>query len=669
MHYPRPVFQRQVVLFVLFISLSFPSFANKFFEDKDAFFIKYLKQENFDFDVNSAAIVIYEKSSTELNNNNGVFYIRQQIRRIIKILNKNGLSYADVSITENGGSEISRVKGVTYNLVQNSLDRQILEKSSIYTTKSDYLVSAKFGLPSVREGSIIDYSYTVERPLSLLILDWEFQAKIPKLFSDVEVFTPYDLNLRPVILGTLAFHEIGNAKKEIDEISLPDACEFVEQGTGIDFSKRRWIRKNIPVIKDEPFTTIENYSEKLKLLITGVQEPRYAVSIMDTWEKLNHYLLNSFHFYKPIEQVHSSVFEKANLLIKGISDPVEKARILYHFVQKEFSCKGDSRIWIWQDMDKIFENRSGSASELNLLFITMLGYAKLSCSPVIIATSDETKADGAFPYLEQFDRTICELTIGSKKYLLDASVDHCPFGILPNECYNGYAWVIGKNGGHSLYLNSQEAKDKIIYLLNVSWVGDTVMEIQGSEKIGMVSGINLRDELAKDEKNVRTYILDNFENLAADVKIDDVKIDQLDEPDTSLMLNYSLTLNLKQPANIFYLNPNFIKFFAENPFKSMKRYLPIEFPGNEERMYIMRMQMPIGYAPELSGNPVLIKYRENEMSFKYTAQYDSTLRVLSVNKNFTLSKTQYSSSDYKDIQTFFDKMMQEENNIITFKKE
>jgi len=93
------------------------AFAKENFDD--AYFLRYLKQNNFPVDPSAAAVVLYEKATVDISPDNG-WMVSEHVHRIIKILKKEGLKEADVQVSvfhvKGSYSEIKKISGTTYNL-------------------------------------------------------------------------------------------------------------------------------------------------------------------------------------------------------------------------------------------------------------------------------------------------------------------------------------------------------------------------------------------------------------------------------------------------------------------------------------------------------------------------------------------------------------------------
>ena len=120
-------------------------------------------------DSNAHAVVIADigTSTIEGNNKNSVSIFFKRYKRV-HILNKNGFDVANVSIylVTNGDDEeeLERLKAITYNLENGKVVETKLDtKNGVFKEKLNrQQVVKKFTLPNIKEGSIIEFEYTVK---------------------------------------------------------------------------------------------------------------------------------------------------------------------------------------------------------------------------------------------------------------------------------------------------------------------------------------------------------------------------------------------------------------------------------------------------------------------------------------------------------------------------
>ena len=159
-----------------------------------------LKMTVYDKDSAATAVVLYEHANRYPDRDN------DEIPRIdyyyrIKILDKSSFDLANITINLYKKQEVKDIKAITYNLNENgTMNRTYLLKEDIFTSKEDEnWVAKKFTLPNIKEGTVIEYTYSVLSPY-LSINDWYFQSEIPKIQSDFDasILGNYQYNVKIV---------------------------------------------------------------------------------------------------------------------------------------------------------------------------------------------------------------------------------------------------------------------------------------------------------------------------------------------------------------------------------------------------------------------------------------------------------------------------------------
>ena len=107
----------------------------------------------------------------------------------IKILKKSGFSWAVFKIPlyqENRQLErLFDVNCTTYNIENGKFTKTKLDNNTIYEEKIDANRIYKiFAMPNVKEGSVIEISYSVNSPYLFNLRDWQFQNTIPSVYSE-----------------------------------------------------------------------------------------------------------------------------------------------------------------------------------------------------------------------------------------------------------------------------------------------------------------------------------------------------------------------------------------------------------------------------------------------------------------------------------------------------
>lgn len=662
--------RRTLSLVMLSFMITLQANAGKFFKDDDAFFLKYLKQAEISSDPSAPAVILYEKCTTEVHPGEGLL-IRHQIRRVIKINNKGGLKYADV-LVENGRSadffaEIKKISGTTYNYNQGKLVRQELDNSVVKFDKNKYEVSAKFSMPDVHEGSIIDYTYTIDEDFSLLLSEWHFQHNIPCLYSELEIYRPEQFDVTTLSRNLPYIPEIDDTRKSVHDSLLPNIYHtpIVNNGSGI--VNERWVRRNIGMMYDEPFVpNLENYNERIQLKVTGVHVAAFSKSLMDSWTKINKVLYESFSFYKPLRLVHPAIITRTKELVSGITDSLEKAKKIYAFVRDNISVKSNSSIWLSKDVEQVLIEKSGTPADINLLLITMMKYVGLECDPLIVSTKDNASAIAAFPMISSFNHTVCVLNAGGQQYFLDASEKYNPFGVLPASCYNGYSRIVNAKGG-AVDLTTDMCKEKTMFSINTLDNDPGNYQLEFKEYYGNTLAKANRLEWNTDTTGIRKYIRSVLKKMPVEADLINYQVQNLGNPEAALSLTYTVKMHWPEQSKNIYMTPMLMSYFKENPFKSAQRIYPVEMPQALDCVYAMQLQLPKGYEGEDIPTSELVTLDDKDQ-YKYMIDYSKETNMIRVNARLQMQRVSYTTEEYELLKSFFDKIIGMQQKTCVIKK-
>ena len=155
------------------------------------------KTSVYSIDSNAPAVVIADIGTSSITGNSkGWFSIEFKHFKRIHILKKGAYDLADVEIplyTDGRNEEqLQNLKAYTYNIENGKVVEVKLDsKSGVFQDKlsKNHLVK-KFTFPAIKEGSIIEYEYTVHSDFIFNLQPWEFQGAYPRLWSEYNVSIP-----------------------------------------------------------------------------------------------------------------------------------------------------------------------------------------------------------------------------------------------------------------------------------------------------------------------------------------------------------------------------------------------------------------------------------------------------------------------------------------------
>ncbi len=673
--------------FLAFLCLTLCAFVNLQAQSKSYEF-KKIKPADFSLegitvDTSYGAIVLADvgKSSFE-GNNKGWFTLVYKHQRRVRIINKNGFDIATVSIplyhsTKSDDEErLESIKATTYNLVDGKVVETDLNKNDVFKEVQDRSHTLKkFTLPAVKEGSIIEYSYSISSDFLFNLQPWSFQGSYPRLWSEYELNLPQFFQYVFLSQGSKDFF-IKDSKEKFQNFSIRETSRG-EYGSASNRDNvfnlsstntvSRWVKKDVPAIRQENFTsTVNNYIARIQFQMSGQQFPDMPYrDIMGSWPKLALELLKDKDFGAEIATDNQWLNETMASLNLNSKDSMEKVRAIYNYVQQNFSSKGMKGIYISQPVKETFKSKKGYEADMNMLLTLMLLRAGYKADPVILSTKSHGFPTETYPLIHQYNYVISKVWIGDKAYYLDASDRSLGFAKLPQFCYNGIGVSINLSPAtEALYPdNLMEAKVTNVVLMNDeknknAWAGDL------SSYLGYYESVDIRDEIS--EKGKEAYVNKLKESYTGDYAISDVKLGSLEDKDQVVLMKYNMKIDRGGENNLIYFNPMIKEGMKENYFKSAERNYPVELPFKMEETYIFKIQAPEGYVIDETPKSAKVTLNENEAVFEYIVV--NTPTEVSLRTKLAIYKTLFMPNEYESLKNFFDYVVKKHAEQIVFKK-
>jgi hypothetical protein len=146
--------------------------------------------------IDANASVLFKKEEIYyIYDTNLGFVLYTDVHERIKIYNKDGFDWATKEIalyvSNNQEEEVVGVKGETYNIKNGELVSLKLDKDGVFEEKENkYRNKKKITMPGIREGSVIEYKYTIRSPFITSIDKIQLQYSIPIDKLEVNVIIP-----------------------------------------------------------------------------------------------------------------------------------------------------------------------------------------------------------------------------------------------------------------------------------------------------------------------------------------------------------------------------------------------------------------------------------------------------------------------------------------------
>lgn len=634
-----------------------------------------LSKNSYEIDTAAEAVVLYDYCNVQYEGDQKAdFNVLYSYHMRIKILNKNAFDLATVSIPLSKYSQmeekVKKLEAITYNLENGNIVESKLDKSAIFKDKVEKNFEIhKFTLPNVKEGSVIEYVYTVISPYSRSLKKWAFQGRNPTLWSELNISIPSIYDFLTIKYGTHPYSinktTIGQSHYNITIPSDHAAISNDHMNLRLNTYEANWAMQNLPAIKLENYTTnIKNHIAAIEFQLSTVRYPdQTPIPVIKPWTTACEQLLKH-------EDFGAELYQKNNWLKDELAkmslpeDPVEKAKKIFVYVRDNFICNDNSSLFLSSSLKKIYQTKAGNVADINLLLTAMLVNANIEARPAILSTKENGKAFETQAIFSKFNYVIAQAIINDSNYLLDASVKKIGFNKLPEKCYNGSARSVDIGNPYLIPLSSEKIKENKLTTVNI--IADSAThELSGqfTSQLGYYESLNVRSEIG--DGTTEKFFEKIKKSYATDIDITQKEIEHLKEYDETAIVSYEFKF---PPANdgIIYLNPLFTEAYKTNPFKSAQRHYPVEMPYPVNEVFLFTLQIPEGYTVEEIPKSVRIKLNEDdEGMFEYIIQKKEQL--IQMRSTIRLKKATFMPEEYDTLRAFYAQIVKKHAEQIVIK--
>ena len=635
-------------------------------------------------DSNTNAVVVADIGKSEFlaNTSDLTFSLIFKQKKRIKIINKNGFDAATITIPlyvagDGRAEKLEELKAYTYNIENGKVVETRLDKNQVFTEKySKNWVHMKFTFPAVKEGSIIEYAYQVKSDFFFNLPAWEFQGQYPVLWSQYEAAIP---EFFKYVISSQGYQTFAVNKVDQSSVSFRftrqgerEMVGNVVTGSGLQtfnvdgtLDYHTWIMKNVPGLKQEPFTTtLRNSIAKIEFQLQQIAyRGSFPQNYTNSWEKLSSELLEHSDFGNQINRPNNWLDNDVDNIVGNAATQTEKARKIYEYIRNNFTCTSFNNILARSNLKEVLKNKSGTVAEINLLLIAMLQNKKIETDPVILSTRDNGITNPYYPLIDNFNYVIARANIDDHIIYLDAARQRLPFGKLPLQAYNGHARIITR-AAPAVYFEADSLNE----------VSSTTVFIYNGEKGGVEGFINnatgtygsldLRNKIAK--TTLEEYKKTLQEAYSEEVTVSDITVDSLKLLDEPVAVKLVFNLKAFGDADIIYFNPLMAEAIKTNPFTSAERFYPVEMPYTKKNTYVLNMEIPAGYKVDELPKSVRVMLNEEDGMFEYLISSDG--KYLQLKCKLEIKRTRFLNEEYQTLRDFYGYIVKKEAEQVVFKK-
>jgi len=618
-----------------------------------------IKISTFSKDSTANALVIYEHGNSYVDK--GEYDLRTEIQRKIKILTKEGFDNATITIhlynSDRSEEKVKNIFATTYNLVNGEVVKTALNKKNVFEEKYDENHKfIKFTLPNIKEGCVITYSYTIISPFMFNYKSWNFQADIPKLYSEYQTSIPgnWDYNIKL----------IGENKLNVNTSEIKKHCLSAYNGGYADCANSVYVMKDIPAFIEEDYMTAKsNYLGRIEYELRTFKNFEGLVkNYTKTWKSVDDELKSD----ESIGRQLSKTIKPEDLLPSEIinePDQLKKATQIYRYVQDNYTWNEEFDIFKDVSVKDLVKTKSGNVSSINILLHNLLDESGISVKPILLSTRKNGFATKLFPVISEFNYLIVQATIDDKKYLLDATDGFLTFGDIPFRCLNQYGRLLDfKNGSEWIDIEPQSSS---YTFFNAELNFDDEKNLVGSI-MSRTNGYHALDSKKAYYSNKETYVKE-LENKFPYLEIYGHNVTSDLRNDKDFTESYQIEYKNENSSETLYLNPFFKTFFHENPFKLQERTYPIDFGHKNTYVYTLKLNLKNKYKVLEQPKDVLIRLPNNagQVSFS-TKTLDDTINLT---MKIDFKESFYAPEYYPYLKEFMNKIVDvQKNSLLVLQK-
>ncbi|MEN9908825.1 MAG: hypothetical protein RLZZ540_1974 [Bacteroidota bacterium] len=641
--------------------------------------IEELNEKGHPKDSSAVAAVLFEKAENKLvfSQERG-FEIEFVVKTRIKIYKKEGYEWANKAfryyLVNSMRENVSFSDAITYNLVNGKIEKTKLKSDGEFDEViNKYWGQKKITMPNVKEGSVIEYEYTLRSPNIGNPRDWYFQSDIPVNRSEYINYVPeyfvFKTNVKGFISPKITVEKSNkiltiNSKERVVSRMGAATTNFNSDNVSYTETRTTYLAENMPAIKEEAFVNnVRNYTTSLEQELSMTKFPNAMPKLYSTdWDAVVRTIYEYEDFGPELNK--TGYFEDdLKAVLTGLNTQDEKVDAILKFVKSAvkwnnyygYSCNDGVR--------KAYKDKTGNIAEINLMLTAMLRYAGLNAHPVLVST--RSNGISFFPNRTAFNYVIAAVENGDDMILLDGSDPFSTPNILPFRALNWLGRLIRKDGTSAPVDLMPKKASIVLKTMNysVNEKGEVLGQLR-SQKTAH-NAMLFREEIKGVKEDV---YLEKLENNSNKIEIKEYSLKNEKEFNLPVIETYSFVGNNLSEliGGKIYINPLLFLTRKQNPFKQENREYPVDYGFPFQDKYAINIQIPEGFKVENLPQSMTLTMNGNLGVFKYLTSLQGNTIQISVSNQINSSIVL--SEDYVALKSYYQKMIEKQNEKIVIVK-
>ncbi len=359
-------------------------------------------------DTSAVALVLMLDGFTRYEFINNDFRVETDVCKRIKIFKKDGLEYATVTLpyyrkSYDESESIFDIEAFSYNLENGKVVKTKLEKKYIYDEEvSTNRRQLKFAIPNVKEGSIIEYKYTMSSNMYYDMPDWKFQSSIPLLYGRYEVKIPEYFEYHVEGKG---YEKMKVQEKPVNESFTINYGSGQTQSVECSATETVYIVDSIPGLEDDKYLwNVNDFLSGLRFELMATRFPNsFYKPYTRSWEDVEKTIKENTSFNSYINIKNPFAKEVAQIVSEQTDENV-RMEMIYSLIKKKIKWN-ESYAFISAPADAISKG-TGNNAQINAVLISALKDAGFKSYPVLISRRSRGRLPLTFPSIDQLNTFI-----------------------------------------------------------------------------------------------------------------------------------------------------------------------------------------------------------------------------------------------------------------------
>ncbi|MGZ5210996.1 MAG: transglutaminase domain-containing protein [Kaistella sp.] len=592
------------------------------------------------------AEVLYRSTHFRIDYDGNLY---QNVVSRVKIYNKDNASdYLGQEIgvyDDNRGSRetLSNLKANTYNFENGKTVTTKISKDEKFKSKEDknYNIT-KFAFANVKNGSVVEYSYTLLTP---------FLSSTPRVLIEEEIparYVEYVLDSPKPLGYTINYKgDLSPTHRVIEE----------KQMYGNAYQTYRFAYENVPAYKEEKYVmNNNNYKTGIKAELNSTLINDVFKSYATNWEDIRQRLYQHEDFGL---QLDKDGLVK-NLLPAEIKDlpTLQKADAVLKFVQKNYTWNKQDEVFTDKGIRNLISTKVGNTAEINLMLTMLLRSVGINADPVVLSTVNRGFLLAYNPSISQLNYVVASFLDKDKIYLLDGAYKHSEMNMIAPKALNYYGLIMGKKDVKQINIFYPEVS-KTLLTVDAKLNPDGTIDGHFTDRDTKLYAMVVNERYVEDkEKFVQSY--KNEYKFA----LSNMKHNLHENNDFETMFDFSSDTFVDAIGSKLVFNPLLFLYAQNHDFKQdTPRKAPLEFYSPSDRVKKVTITLPDNYVFE--NVPKSKKFRTQDNALQYTYQVTQTGNKLTVETTTQIDDSVFPKEYYPAFTQIYDNITQQEAQVVT----